>query len=126
MLTITVASSTLNAVVGTPAQLNAVLRSAVLDATVGQRFTLALNIGARGPKGDKGDTGPEGPQPPTYTHYQGVASAVWTINHDMNRRPSVVIEDSLGDDCDGAITYVDANTVVLTFSAAISGTAYLN
>lgn len=62
----------------------------------------------------------------TYVHSQGVASNTWTINHNLGKYPSVTVTDSTGRIVVGGVQYVDANTVILTFSGAFSGTAYLN
>lgn len=62
----------------------------------------------------------------TTTHTQGLASATWTITHNLNKFPSVTIVDSEEEQVFGVVDYQSANTIVLTFSAAISGKAYLN
>jgi hypothetical protein len=62
----------------------------------------------------------------TTTHTQGSASATWTITHNLNKFPSVTIVDSEEEQVFGVVDYQSANTIVLTFSAAISGKAYLN
>ena len=62
----------------------------------------------------------------TTTHTQGVASATWTVTHNLNKFPSVTIVDSNEEQIFGVVDYQSANTIVLTFSAAISGKAYLN
>ena len=62
----------------------------------------------------------------TTTHTQGSASSTWTITHNLNKFPSVTIVDSNEEQIFGVVDYQSANTIVLTFSAAISGKAYLN
>ena len=62
----------------------------------------------------------------TYIHNQSTASAEWTINHNLNKYPSVTVVDSAGTICEGTVTYIDANTIVCNFNGAFSGTAYLN
>ena len=62
----------------------------------------------------------------TTTHTQGSASATWTVTHNLNKFPSVTIVDSEEEQVFGVVDYQSANTIVLTFSAAISGKAYLN
>lgn len=61
-----------------------------------------------------------------YTHLQTVSSPVWTINHNMGKRPAVACVDSAGDEIEGNVTYPTVNQVVVTFSAATGGEAYLN
>ena len=62
----------------------------------------------------------------TTTHTQGSASSTWTVTHNLNKFPSVTIVDSNEEQIFGVVDYQSANTIVLTFSAAISGKAYLN
>lgn len=90
-----------------------------------------VGSGARGGRGPEGPEGPEGPRGPSaadasYVHEQSFASTVWTIFHELGAYPAVTVIDSLGDLCFGAPVYLDDDTVRLTFSAAISGVAYLS
>jgi hypothetical protein len=62
----------------------------------------------------------------TYTWTQDTAAAVWTIPHNLNRRPSVTVVDTLGNVIVPDISYVDSNTVQVTHGAAYAGKAYLN
>jgi hypothetical protein len=62
----------------------------------------------------------------TFRFVQGVASAIWLINHNLHRRPSVTIVDSTWRQVHGQVEYLDDETIRLTFSAAFSGEAYLN
>ena len=62
----------------------------------------------------------------TTTHTQGSASSTWTVTHNLNKFPSVTIVDSNEEQIFGVVDYQSANTIVLTFAAAISGKAYLN
>jgi hypothetical protein len=59
----------------------------------------------------------------SYTHFQAVAAAVWTVNHNLGFLPSVVVVDSIGELVEGDVLYVDLNQLVLQFSAPFSGTA---
>ena len=61
-----------------------------------------------------------------FTFNQSPASAVWTINHNLNKFPNYTVIDSSGDEVEGDVTYINNNQLTLTFSAAFSGTAYLN
>lgn len=49
-----------------------------------------------------------------------------TISHNLNKFPSVTIVDTTGSEIVGDITYVNINTVTITFSAAARGIAYFN
>ena len=62
----------------------------------------------------------------SYRHIQTVPSAVWTIPHNLGFYPNVSVVDSTGREVVGEITYVNMNTVQLTFSAAFGGEAYLS
>ena len=61
-----------------------------------------------------------------YIHEQGVASAVWHIEHNLDRYPSVTIVDSAENVVVGYITYIDRNNVEVNFNGAFKGKAYLN
>lgn len=62
----------------------------------------------------------------SYVHTQSSSSMVWTINHQLDKFPSVNIVDASNDVIYGNINYQDSNTIVLNFSASITGKAYLN
>lgn len=61
-----------------------------------------------------------------YVHNQAIASAVWNVNHGLNKFCSVTIVDSAEDVVEGDITYIDSNNVTITFSAPFTGKAYFN
>lgn len=62
----------------------------------------------------------------SFTFTQAVASAVWEIDHNMGKYPSVSVCDSAGTVVFGSVTYIDNNRLTITFSAPFSGKAYLN
>ena len=63
----------------------------------------------------------------TYTHLQNTSAATWTVNHNMDKYPSVTVVTSAGDIAGGAeIDYIDKNNLTISFAAAFSGKAYLN
>lgn len=62
----------------------------------------------------------------TYVHEQTTPSDVWTITHNLNKYPSIVVLDSGGSEVIGDSRYIDSNTVELKFSGGFSGTAYLS
>lgn len=78
----------------------------------------------RGPKGDKGDPGVDSDK--HYNHTQNLPDTIWAINHNLGKYPSVTVADSSGSEVEGEVVHIDSNTVVITFSAAFSGKAYLN
>jgi hypothetical protein len=57
---------------------------------------------------------------------QSTPSSEWVIHHNLNRYPTVAVVDSAGDLVLGNVTYVDSNTIFLSFSAPFGGKAYLN
>lgn len=81
-----------------------------------------ITVGEQGPPGVQGPIGED----KNYTHYQGLASSTWTITHNLAKRPAVTVVDSAGDEVEGGLQYLSENVLILTFSAAFSGTAYLN
>lgn len=123
-----------------------------MGRTVTENVPLAVTLVAGGPRGGTGPTGPASivPGPPgptgpgsttpgptgpagppgtgvaTYVWNQIVASAVWTIPHGMGNYPSVYTEDSAGSEIIGDVGYPDTNTVIVTFSTAEGGKAFLN
>lgn len=54
------------------------------------------------------------------------AEDIWEIRHDLNKMPSVIVQDSAGNTVMGEIEYIDENNVRLIFNGAFSGKAYLN
>ena len=62
----------------------------------------------------------------TYTFTQNTPLATWTITHNLGKFPSAVVVDSAGNVVEGDIDYVSANQVVISFTGAFSGEAYLN
>ena len=97
------------------------------------RQITAFAIGPPGPQGDTGPQGPEGPPGPAgsggdlnYVHTQVGASAIWTVDHDLNKFPSVTVVDSGNTVVQGDIEYVSLDQLVITFTTAFSGYAYIN
>ncbi|MBQ7660152.1 MAG: hypothetical protein IJS26_05420 [Alphaproteobacteria bacterium] len=62
----------------------------------------------------------------TFIFEQGVASISWTIEHNLNKKPSVTVVDTADNVIWPAVQYIDTNTCVATFNAATRGKAYLN
>jgi hypothetical protein len=93
--------------------------------------------GVSGPQGVEGPQGAEGPQgiqgvqgepsgPVAYTHTQYSSSASWTVSHNLGYNPNVTVSDSAGTIIEGEIAYPSSNTIILNFSSAFAGTAYLS
>jgi hypothetical protein len=62
----------------------------------------------------------------TYTHNQGLPSAIWTIAHGLDKKPSVMVVDTANTVVIGQIEYIDNNNITLTFNGSFSGYAYIN
>lgn len=57
---------------------------------------------------------------------QSTPSATWSMNHGLNKKPSVTVVDSTGNKIIGQIEYDDANNVTINFGKNVSGYAYFN
>lgn len=53
-------------------------------------------------------------------------SSVWTIEHGLDKHPSVSIVDNEGNLIMGDVQYIDQNTVIVTLAIDFAGKAYLN
>lgn len=87
--------------------------------------------GPQGVQGVQGVQGAQGPQgepsgPVAYTHTQYSSSASWAITHNLGYNPNVTVSDSAGTIIEGGISYPNSSTIVLSFSSAFAGIAYLS
>lgn len=74
---------------------------------------------------------PGGQQPPgqgdkTYTYEQIIPAATWTIQHNLEKYPSVTVVDSADSVVMGDVQYTSLNEIKITFSVPFSGKAFLN
>jgi hypothetical protein len=87
-------------------------------------------VGARGQTGPAGPEsttpGPPGPAGGTATFIQNIPSSLWVITHGLGYRPNITIVDSGGSRVFSDLQYVDATTILATFSSPFSGVAYLS
>lgn len=60
-----------------------------------------------------------------YTHVQ-TSSATWVIAHNLNKKPSVTVQDGSNNTVHGDVVYTDLDNLTITFNTAFAGTAYLN
>lgn len=81
-----------------------------------------ITVAAPGPQGPAGTFTPSDI---AYTHTQSVSSATWTINNNLGFNPVAVVLDSGGTQCEGSITYPSVNQMVITFTGAFTGVAYI-
>lgn len=63
----------------------------------------------------------------THVHTQATASASWTITHNLGYYPGgVSIVDSAGSKVYGDVTFISENQLVINFSSAFGGKAYIS
>ena len=62
----------------------------------------------------------------TTVFVQSVPSTLWTVTHNLNKFPSVSVVDTANTQVFTIAEYIDTNTLILTFSAAFAGKAYMN
>jgi hypothetical protein len=65
-------------------------------------------------------------QPVAYTYVQNSPAVLWRIVHNLNFYPNITVIDSGGSQIEGEVNYLDSNSLVLTFTSAFSGHAYLS
>lgn len=61
-----------------------------------------------------------------FEYIQSTPSSIWEIEHNLGKEPSITVVDSAGTTVEGDYEYVNSNKVILSFSSAFSGKAYLN
>jgi hypothetical protein len=61
-----------------------------------------------------------------YVHEQTNAEAIWEIEHELGKRPSVSVVDTGDNVIVPDILYIDDDNLELHFAGATSGKAYLN
>jgi hypothetical protein len=62
----------------------------------------------------------------TFVHNHASPSAIWNIQHNLNKFPSVTSVNINNIEVKGEIEYTDLNNLTIKFSAGFSGKAYLN
>jgi len=62
----------------------------------------------------------------TFVFIQLVPSASWSIEHDLDKFPSVSVVNNNNIIMYGDTEYIDDNNIIITFSGGFSGKAYLN
>ena len=68
----------------------------------------------------------DAPQAPTFIFTQNLPSTTWNITHNLGKFPSITVIDTGNTVVTGEYNYTNNTNVILTFSAAFSGKAYLN
>ena len=92
------------------------------DTIIVQPIIPQISVTAPGPQGPPGAFAPSDI---FYVHTQAVSSDTCTINHNLGGQPTAVVLDSAGTQCEGTFSYPSSNQMVITFTAAFSGTAYV-
>lgn len=89
-----------------------------------------VEVAVQGPAGRDGRDGAAGRDgvggDQNYIHNQLASSTVWTIVHNLGKKPSVTVIDSGDNVVIGDVEYIDLNTVQITFTAEFGGQAILN
>lgn len=62
----------------------------------------------------------------TYSHQQAIPELSWTITHNLGFNPNISIVDSVEDQVEGDVTYINLNTLTVDFASPFSGKAYLS
>lgn len=62
----------------------------------------------------------------TFVFEQGIASDTWVINHNLNKRPSIMLTTTSGEVFEAVKDYISDNQVIIRLEAADTGYAYLN
>ena len=62
-----------------------------------------------------------------FQHNQGVAASSWTIDHNLGYEPGgVTVTDSAGTTVIGTVQHTSVNQIVVSFSSAFAGKAYIS
>lgn len=69
---------------------------------------------------------PTGGSGAAFVFTQDVASALWTVVHNLGIRPNVTVVDSLDREVEADVTYIDDNNLTVGFATPQTGKAYLS
>jgi hypothetical protein len=84
---------------------------------------VVIEIGTSGPQGPAGSVQASDI---SYTHLQSVPSSTWTVVHNLSFYPNITVVDSSGNVVEGSYSYQGEKTIIISFSGAFSGKAYLS
>jgi len=62
----------------------------------------------------------------TFEFDQGQPALVWTIQHNLNKFPSVTVVDTANTVVNSQVNYIDKNNITINNTAQFAGKAYLN
>lgn len=106
-------------VIDNPNNIEIIDSSTVIDLTVVNQV-IEVTDSIIPVKGDKGD-------PYTSVSYEFLAPLLeWSINHNKNSYPSVIVVDSNNKKCEGHVSYPDLNNVLIKFAFPFAGKAIVN
>ena len=64
--------------------------------------------------------------PEFYEFTQSANLSIWAITHNLNKKPSVTVQNSTGDTLLGEIQYIDNSSLLFKLNLPSTGKAYLN
>lgn len=77
----------------------------------------------QGPPGRDGADGADGSGDLSYTHNQAGAAIMWTINHNLGKRPAISVLSVGGVAVWGEVLHVDVNQCLVYFDSPFAGSA---
>ena len=89
-----------------------------------ERLPIVVRVDFPGPVGPPGPAGPV-TGATAYVHTQTIASATWTINHNLGRKVVLQVFSSGWSEVDAEWVNVNTNQVVVVFAGPMSGSALL-
>jgi hypothetical protein len=88
------------------------------EVPAGSEYTVVCSAPGTPSAGGTGDL--------NFIYTQASAAAVWTVPHNLAKYPSVTVVDSGDSVLLADVSYVDVNSLQVSFASATSGKAYLN
>lgn len=93
------------------------------ECLVIRRFGGAFTIMA----GQRGAAGRDGSgSSSTFVYEKAQAASVWTVPHNLERRPSVTVVGTDEQVVTADVGYIDDNIIQITFASPFAGKAYCN
>lgn len=88
--------------------------------------TLTQTVAVSQPAVNVAVAGVIAPKDSHYTHDQNSVSDIWSVTHNLGKKPSVTVVDSADTVLYGSVSYTNDNSLTITLSAPTSGKAYMN
>ena len=99
-------------------------KTVVVSSAPKKTTVQVADVGLSGPAGAAGVSGAAGGN---YTHNQSAPSATWTVVHNLGFNPGgVSVVDSAGTKVYGDVTHTNTNQIVINFTSAFGGKAYVS